>query len=211
MYNAHVIHVIIPKHKQTNKQIWQKQKNQPTNKNTKKPTKLVPRKITVSSISFVSKLCNILLYWIIILIMNVTIKHLFSEFLTTEEKKKKTHYIKTVKMENMQSISAWRWKGSANSFYLLLSFLFLKIWIESCYAIIAFRPDMVSIPWLWSGKSAYLIIYVIKGHQERVEDKGNPVRSDRFLRGSPRFQFVQTIDYITKLFHQDGIQRNALM
>lgn len=33
--------------------------------------------------------------------MNVTIKHLFSEFLTIEEKKKKTHYIKTVKMENM--------------------------------------------------------------------------------------------------------------
>lgn len=68
---------------------------------------------------------------------------------------------------------------------------------------IVFRPDMVSIPWFRSGKSAYLIIYVIKGHQERAEDKGNPVRSDRFLSGSPRFQFVQTIDYITKLFHQD--------
>lgn len=84
-------------------------------------------------------------------------------------------------------------------------FLFFLIWMESCYVIRVFRPDMVSIPWFRSGKSAYLIIYVIKGHQERVEDKGNPVRSDRFLSGSPRFQFVQTIDYITKLFHQDRI------
>lgn len=98
---------------------------------------------------------------------------------------------------------------SANSF--LSSFFFFLIWIESCYVILVFRPDTVSIPWFWYGKSAYLIIYVIKGHQESGRYKGNPVRSDRFLRGSPRFQLVQTIDYITKLFHQDGIQRNALI
>lgn len=103
----------------------------------------------------------------------------------------------------MQSISALRWKDSANSFYLLSFFLNLNgVMLRNT---IVFRPDMVSIPWFRSGKSAYLIIYVIKGHQERVEDKGDPVRSDRFLSGSPRFQFVQTIDYITKLFHQDRI------
>lgn len=107
----------------------------------------------------------------------------------------------------MQSISAWRWKDSANSFYLLLSFSFFFLNLKGVMLrnTIVFRPDTVSISWFRSGKSAYLIIYVIKGHQERVDDKGNPVRSDRFLSGSPRFQFVQTIDYITKLFHQDRI------
>lgn len=107
----------------------------------------------------------------------------------------------------MQSISAWRWKDSTRKLILSSFFFpfFFLIWMESCYVILVFRPDTVSIPWFRSGKSAYLIIYVIKGHQERVQDKGNPVRSDRFLSGSPRFQFVQTIDYITKLFHQDRI------
>lgn len=100
------------------------------------------------------------------------------------------------------------WDGKIPQTHFIFFFLFpffLNLNGVMLRNTIVFRPDMVSIPWFRSGKSAYLIIYVIKGHQERVEDKGNPVRSDRFLSGSPRFQFVQTIDYITKLFHQDCI------
>lgn len=99
----------------------------------------------------------------------------------------------------------WDGKIPQTHFIFFLFPFFLNLNGVMLRNTIVFRPDMVSIPWFRSGKSAYLIIYVIKGHQERAEDKGNPVRSDRFLSGSPRFQFVQTIDYITKLFHQDRI------